>query len=349
MRPLKALQTVSIVALAAVAFQAPTSGPSQAASAPAAAPAAAIRMNVKPVVPGKAYWMDSGTNAGFVIGDTSVIVIDTSPNEASAIEMLNKIREITPKPIKYLIETHSDCDHINGAMAFPRDTTIIAHANNDFEQRAILRLITVEVDGGHGFQSPDWLPTKVVNGNRLDTRIDGVRVSLLHPGPAHTSGDLVIYFPDYKLVFAGDFLMKEEAPRTPGQYNKTMWFKYEKGGSIDGWQKGAQMLLGLDAATFVPGHGFSPFTKAEIRDLADGLGAEKKRVDDLAEAGKSVDEIKAIFEDAKYPPRGLRRADAAPRAPGKLDCPRGIEYSSFAWLEYHEWLKRKASMDPQKP
>ena len=344
MRPFKILQTVSILALAAVAFQAPVTSPSHAQAPAAARPN--IRMNVMPVVPGKAYWMDSGTNAGFVIGDTSVIVIDTSPSAATAPEMLRKIREITPKPVKYLIETHSDCDHINGAMAFPRDTQIIAHAGNDFEQRSIHQLITVEVDGGHGFQHPDYFPTKVVNGTRLDTRIDGVRVSLLPPGPAHTSGDLIIYFPDHKMVFAGDFLMKDESPRVKGKYNRTMWFKYEKGGSIEGWLKGADLLLSLDATVFVPGHGTSTFDKAQIRDLRDGLAAERKVVDEMAEAGKSLAEIKTAFGDQDVPPRGVRNPNGPPRQPGQLDCPRGIPYMTFAWLEYHEWLKRKAALNP---
>lgn len=349
MRPLKLLATASISALAVIALQAPGSTSSEAqAQAPARAPN--IRMNIMPVTPGKAYWTDSNTNAGFVIGDTSVIVIDSSPNATTAVEMIKKIREITDKPIKYMIQTHSDCDHINGAMSFPRDLQIIAHENNDFEQRAILQLITVEVDGGHGFQSPEWLPNRIVNGNRLDTTIDGVKVSLIHSAPAHTSGDLAIYFPEHKLVFAGDLLMNN-VEATPGNYNRTMWFKYEKGGSIEGWLKSVDDLLKLDANVFVPGHGFTAFDKAKIRDLRDNLAAERKRVQEMADAGRSLEEIKAAFRDHEAPPRGVRNPNAPPREsfPGGLDCPRGIQYQTFAWLEYHEWLKRKNSMNRQRP
>ena len=99
-----------------------------------------------------------------------------------------------------VILTHSDGDHVNGLASFPAGITIIAHENNKKEQVAAI------AEGGRGAPPADRLPTQLVTKDKEDLKIDGVKIELHHWAPAHTSGDLVVYLPDERVVFTGDII-----------------------------------------------------------------------------------------------------------------------------------------------
>jgi len=170
--------SLAVLALAAVA-------------APAAAqPAAPPPLTMKQLKPDA--WVGlggAGGNSTIIVGKTSVIVVDAKQTEPGAKDLLAEIAKITPKPVATAIITHSDGDHVNGLVAFPAGVTIIAHENNKKEQQAALAA------GGRGAPPPDRLPTQVVTKTKDARTIDGVKVELYHWAPAHTSGDLMVYFP----------------------------------------------------------------------------------------------------------------------------------------------------------
>ena len=70
-----------------------------------------------------------GARGGVYIGENGVLVIDAKTDKYSVEETIEKIRKITDKTIKYLVNTHSDGDHVNGNRYFPQTVTIIAHEN----------------------------------------------------------------------------------------------------------------------------------------------------------------------------------------------------------------------------
>jgi glyoxylase-like metal-dependent hydrolase (beta-lactamase superfamily II) len=76
----------------------------------------------------------SGANRGLYIGDEGVFVIDTKMDKQSTDQTIEEIKKITGKPLKYIINTHSDGDHVNGNRYFPEEVIIIAHENcrNEF-------------------------------------------------------------------------------------------------------------------------------------------------------------------------------------------------------------------------
>src|ERR1700694_3169461 len=100
----------------------------------------------------------------------------------------------------------------------------------------------------------DYFPTKTVANDETMT-LDGVRVRLLHWTAAHTSGDLVVYLPDQKIVFGGDLLVTNR-PDT--------LIHPEKQGSPAGWLESVNGILALDADTFVTGHG-ELMTKDDVK------------------------------------------------------------------------------------
>jgi glyoxylase-like metal-dependent hydrolase (beta-lactamase superfamily II) len=239
---------------------------------------------------GGVYWLKGGSGAstGFVIGKKEVLVIDAKMTEESAKAMLAEIGKLTPNPLKYIVLTHSDGDHVNGLSGFPKGLTILAHENTkkDMEQ---------------AFKDPKlsallpYLPTETVARDR-SLNIDGVRMSLLYFGPAHTSGDLVVYLPDQKIAFIGDLVFIGRDPLIHRQ----------KGGTSFGLVQTLKKILALDADTFISGH-TDPLTKADIQGLLTSIEEKQAKVKALIQQGKSLDEVKSAFGVAEVPAQGARR------------------------------------------
>ena len=215
------------------------------------------------------YWVEGGGgNTGVIIAEKSVIVIDAKTTAAQGKELFEDIAKITPKPITTLILTHSDADHVNGLIALPAGIKIIAHANNKKEQEEALAAAPngVAQPDAQGFVEPlppaGHLPNQLVTKKKEQLKIDGVKLELLNWGPAHTSGDLVIYLPDQKIVFTGDII----ATTFPDPL-----IHLEKGGSSEGWIRTTKGMIALDSNQYVQGHG-NVQTKADLRkQLADAL------------------------------------------------------------------------------
>jgi len=247
------------------------------AQAPAAAPFTSHQL--KPNV----YWIEGGGgNSGVIVGDKGVIIVDAKTTPAGGKELLDNVAKITPKPVTTVILTHSDGDHVNGLASFPAGITIIAHENNKKEQEAAL------ASGGRGAPPADHLPTQVIAKNKTSLKIDGVKVELYHWAPAHTSGDLVVYFPSEKIVFTGDII----AAQLPDPL-----IHLEKHGSSEGWIATAKGIVALNAEQYIPGHG-NVQSKEDIRKRLSGAEEKRAKIKDLVAQGKSLDDIRTAVGDA---------------------------------------------------
>lgn len=228
----------------------------------------------------------SGANCVFYIGEKEVLVIDAKMTEESAKQMISEIQKLTDNPINQIILTHSDGDHVNGLVGFPSGIRIISHhqTRKHMEQ---------------AFQEPPqklYLPNltfsekiKLYSGSKV--------VKLLHFGPAHTNGDVVVYFPEEKVAFLGDLLFLGRDP---------LIHRHKNGNSF-GLVKNLKSILDLDADTFVHGHG-NIASKSDIESLIKSLEEKQSKVKALIQEGKSLDEIKKDFniEDRPAQPGGRR-------------------------------------------
>ena len=242
----------------------------------------------------------AGGNSTIIIGKTGVIVVDAKQTEAGAKDLLAEIAKITPKPVTTAIITHSDGDHVNGLVAFPAGIKIIAHENNKKEQEAALAA------GGRGAPPADKLPNQVVTKNKETMTIDGVKLELYHFAPAHTSGDLIVYLPDQKIVSTGDIVVTNRADDNPNIH-------FEKNGSTEGWLANVKGMIGLNADTYVTGHG-DLLTKADLQRKLTATTERRNKIAAMVKEGKSLDEIKAALPDAPAP--GAPARGAAPRGGG---------------------------------
>lgn len=262
-------------------------------------------LSVKPLS-GGVYWTQGGAggNTGIIVGKDGVIVVDAKTTPESAKEVLAEIAKITPKPVTHVIITHSDVDHVNGLAAFPKGLTIISQENCKKEMEASLNTAR---------PAPrDYLPTHTVDKKETLT-IDGVRFELLHFAPAHTSGDLIVYLPQQKIVFTGDIVT------TNGPYPL---IHLEKHGSSEGWIQTTKGIVALNADTFVPGHGGLQ-TKADVQKRLADVQERRAKIKEMVAAGKSLDEIKAALGESAPPP-------AAPGAP---------QFPTFTEVVYKELSK----------
>jgi len=275
------------IGLAALATNAHAQ-PEREARAAAVAP-----LQVMPLT-GGVYWVSGGAggNTGFVVGTDGVVVIDAKMTADSAKAMLAEIAKVTPKPVTHVILTHSDGDHVNGLVGFPKNLTIVAHENCKDEMKEVLDAM--------GSAAPpalaalrDYLPTKAIAKDE-DMTIDGVRLRLLHVAAAHTSGDLMVYLPAQNILFAGDLLA------APGHFPL---IHEEKHGSAEGWAANMKEAVALHAATYVGGHGDVQTQATVEKSLAD-TSAREKEVARLFAQGKSLTEVKQAVGDKDNPQFG---------------------------------------------
>lgn len=198
------------------------------------------------------------SNAGFVVTDDGVVVIDALGSPPLAQALIDEIRRVTTQPIRYLIVTHYHADHIYGLQAFKAaGATIIAHVQGREylnSQTAKLRL-----DASRHDLFP-WIDehTRLVPADRwLDAEQTTLRVgstdfAIRHVGPAHTPEDLVIHLPSRRVLFAGDLVFRGRIPFV-GQADSERWIASLK------------TLIDLDPRIMLTGHG--PPSRDPLADL----------------------------------------------------------------------------------
>src|SRR5262245_21650919 len=112
-----------------------------------------------------------GGGSGIIIGQNGVIVIDAKTTAPAGKAVVDEVHKLTNKPITTVIFTHSDADHVNGIVSFPKGLTIIAHENDRRE------IEQAQAAGANGAPPKELLPNKVVTGMRETDTIDGVKMT----------------------------------------------------------------------------------------------------------------------------------------------------------------------------
>ena len=227
----------------------------------------------------------AGANTGFYTGSKEVIVIDAKMTPESAKAMLAAIANVSQKPVTTIILTHSDRDHVGGLSGMPEGVRIIAHANSR------IHMEEAAVPQSH-------LPSLAFTDS-LTLYTDNMPIKLLYFGPAHTNGDVVVFFPALRTAFVGDLLF----------FGRDPLIHLAKHGTSFGLINVLQSLLLLDADTFISGHA-EPVTKKEIRELMVGIQEKQERVRGLIREGKTLAEVKQAF--------GI---DDTPAKPGTMKFP----------------------------
>ncbi|MFH2204133.1 MAG: MBL fold metallo-hydrolase [Elusimicrobiota bacterium] len=171
--------------------------------------------------------MPAISNTAFAVLDDGVLVVDTHRSPAAAKTLLDEIRKVTDKPVRYLVITHFHGDHMGGISAFPKDIEIIAH------DRTRERLVRTGPDGAP-------LPDLTVSESMTLRR--GREVQIRYAGRGHTDGDLFVWLPKESVLIAGDLL-----------FNNYIGFMQDA--YVADWAQTLGRLIDLRPTVVVPGHG----------------------------------------------------------------------------------------------
>lgn len=213
---------------------------------------------LKEIGPGLYAAISDESNAGVVVGDDGVLVVDSFFEPDTARALLSEIRKITPKPVRYVVNTHYHVDHVGGDQVLKdAGAIIVAHRNvRAWIRPENLRQTNQAPDPAFKAQMaqriaqlplPDLVtesPITIWLGNR---RVD------VRPAEGHTGGDLVVGVPDAKVLFCGDLLWRMPPNIVDGTVSK--WIETDR--SFEQLPDAASMV-------FVPGHG----DLATVKDVA---------------------------------------------------------------------------------
>jgi len=226
-----------------------------------------------------------GSNDGLIVGENGVLLVDAKMNEESVNQTIEAIKKVTDKPIKYLVNTHSDGDHIMGNRYFPSSVTIVAQQNcrDDFFKENSGR----ESDWGEAEFYP-FTPSLTFRKN-LNIWLGKDKVELYYFGVGHTTGDVVVYHPEDKVAFLGD------------QYfgsRPQLIHSHKNGNSFEHVKTLTKMLETLDAEIFLSGHS-DPVGREEIEKHIQAMVEMQGQVNASVSQEKSLEETLEKFDESE--------------------------------------------------
>jgi len=238
-----------------------------------------------------AYTTEGDPNTGIVIGDDAVLVADTQATPAMAADVIRRIREVTDKPIRYVVLTHYHAVRVLGASAFgaehilaSQDTHDLIVERGEFDKASEIGRFPRLFRNVESVPPGLTWPTMTFTG-RMTLWLGKLEVQLIQLGRGHTKGDTVVWLPQERAMLSGDLV---EFGATP--YAGDAYFK--------DWPQTLDNLMALDPAVVVPGRGAALTTPEQV---ARGVGETRAFISDVhanvqrgVAAGK---DLNAVYRD----------------------------------------------------
>jgi glyoxylase-like metal-dependent hydrolase (beta-lactamase superfamily II) len=238
-----------------------------------------------------AYTAEGDPNTGIIVGDDAVLVADTQATPAMAQDVVRRIREVTDKPIKYVVLTHYHAVRVLGASGFKpqeiiasQDTyELIVERGEQDKASEIGRFPRLFRDVESVPPGMTW-PTITFN-RKMTVWLGKLEVQLLQLGRGHTKGDTVVWLPKDRVLLSGDLVEFDATPYAGDAYFKD-------------WPKTLENVAALKPTALVPGRG--PALLGEER-VAAGLKATGGFIADVrasVEAGVAAGkDLNAVYKE----------------------------------------------------
>jgi len=308
---------------------------------PDARAAAAGDLEVLQIRPNFFMIAGAGAHIAVQIGDDGVVVVDGG-SAAKADAVVAAIKRLTPRPIRYVIDTGADADHVGGNETLSKagqtlftnagsigiTTNFLGGVASILSHENVLSRVSAPTGKSASFPVGVW-PTETFDEPRKYMYLNGEGIEVLHQPAAHSDGDVIVFFRRADVVVAGDILDTRHFPV----------IDVAAGGTINGEIAALNKLVELaipsvpivsrEAGTLiVPGHGrvCDQYDVLEYRDM---VTIVRDRVRDLIKEGRTLDQVKAAS-----PARGYTRRYGADSGPATTN--------NFIEAVYQSLVKEKA-------
>lgn len=301
MTPLRATILGAVVLLAAITGLHAQERPPAAASS---------SLDVLQVRPNFYVLAGAGGNVGVQIGDDGAVVVDSGAT-STAETIVAAIKQLTGKPIRYVINTGPDADHVGGnavlakagqsilnlggmglALTNGGAATIVAYEN-------VMTRMSAPTGEASPFPTSAW-PTETFFERRRYMRLNGEAIEIVHQPAAHTDGDSIVFFRRSDVVMAGDTIDMRHFPIVD----------VARGGSIQGEIDALNRLVDLavpsiplvwrnEGTAVIPGHG-RQLAQLDVADYRDMITIVRDRVRALVNEGKTLEQVIAAAPAQGY-------------------------------------------------
>jgi len=294
---------------------------------PGAAVCQAAETRVVPVSP-RVYLIENlgeSGNVAFLVTEDGVLVVDSGALPVHGRTIVEKVRSVTDRPIRYVVLTHYHDDHTFGLQSFPAEALVIAAQNLPRNQKRDQEAITAALErlpaqiaelraslqqmGAEAsearvqqeeklksrearlalFRELRLVPPGLLFDGRLTLRLGGETVEIVFPGPAHTDDNAWVYFAGQKVLHMGDMVFQRCHP----------YIDWRAGSNTANWIAQLKVAEGLAVEKVIPGHGavVGPEVLAEqARYLSELRVAVKGEID----KGTPLEEIKTSLPMGAY-------------------------------------------------
>ena len=246
-----------------------------------------------------AYTAEGDPNTGIIIGDDAVLVADTQATPAMAADVIRRIREVTDKPIKYVVLTHYHAVRVLGASAYQpqqilasQDTyDLIVERGEQDKASEIGRFPRLFSNVESVPPGMTW-PTMTFTG-KMTLWLGKLEVQLLQLGRGHTKGDTVVWLPQDRVLLSGDLVEFDATPYAGDAYFKD-------------WPQTLANVAALKPTALVPGRGPALIGEEQVaaglKSTGDFIADVRASVEEGVAAGK---DLNAVYKDtfAKLKPK----------------------------------------------
>lgn len=235
---------------------------------------------------------DMGTNATFgaVVTEAGVMLVDTGAGAPAAAELEAALRGVSDRPVRWVVNTGSEDHRWLGNARFRRAgariVTSVRAAAHQRERADLLlgRLGTLLGRAAVDATEPVFADETFEGRRRLT--LGGTRLELIEVGPAYGPGDLLVWLPRERVLFAGDVALAGRMP-VVADFSDTQ-----------GWIRAFEVMRRLDPAVVVPGHGPPGPLARVLADTRDYLVHLRRAVRAFMDAGGAIEDVRQVDQSA---------------------------------------------------
>jgi cyclase len=222
---------------------------------------------------------DGSANSTFLVGTDAILVVDTGVDLTEGHKLLTAIRSVSNLPVKFIVNTHYHPDHQGGNSVVGPEAVVIS---TDWTRDHTISMSRAQPAAN----AARFRPANLTFAQALTIHLDPYVAKVYFPGKAHTSGDVLVYFPQQRALATGDLFLTKSSPAMDD-------------GSVKSWIHALDEALELPLDSIVPGH-FELAGKPELKRFRDYLNDLYVQVQGLYDKHVTIEAVRRSLQMEKY-------------------------------------------------